>query len=294
MASDQLLRFVFDGTDVRGEIITLEQSYQGVLATGNYPAAIAALLGETLAAAGLLSATMKFDGILTLQARGDGALSLLMADCTRQHQLRGIARLRPDTHWAELAAGPGDLRQLLGQAHLAITIDPANGERYQGIVPLESATLAGCIEAYFRQSEQLPTRLWLFADGTRAGGLLLQGLPLQQQSQEQRDLYWQHLAVLGDTLTSEEFLAADSQTILTRLFHQEQVRLFDPTAMAFACSCSRDRTAAMLASLGEAEVRQLLAEQGLVDVQCQFCDQQYRFDGVEVDAIFNPEIKTLH
>ncbi|MFA5494489.1 MAG: Hsp33 family molecular chaperone HslO, partial [Porticoccaceae bacterium] len=170
--NDQLHRFIFDNSDVRGEIVSLADSYQNVLDNGNYPTLINELLGELLAAAGLLSATLKFDGVITLQARGDGDLTLLMADCTRHNALRGIARL------AE-GADPEvrDLRQLLGNGHLAITIDPADGERYQGIVPLEKETLNACLEDYFNLSEQLPTRLWLFADGQRAGGLLLQALP---------------------------------------------------------------------------------------------------------------------
>lgn len=289
MADNDLLhRFIFDNSDVRGEIISLTNSYQRVLANGEYPATIGPLLGEMLAAAGLLSATMKFDGVLTLQARGEGELSLLMADCTRHDSLRGIARLRPGTH-----PNTEDFRQLLGGGHLAITIDPADGERYQGIVPLEKDRLNQCLEDYFNLSEQLPTRLWLFADGHRAGGLLLQALPQRVQPREDRDAYWQHLCTLADTLTAEEMLSLDTVTVLTRLFHQEQLRLFDPRPMQFACSCSEARTADMLLSLGWEEVQSVLAEQGRVDVQCQFCHQRYSFDGPRIDALFAPN-HTLH
>ena len=289
MSNDKLLRFIFDHSDVRGEIISLEKSYGEILRNGDYPEPISTLLGEMVAAVGLLSATLKFDGILTLQARGEGELSLIMADCTRQHLLRGIAQLSPGA-----TPSSGNLGELLGKGHLAITIDPAKGERYQGIVPLESATLSGCIEQYFNQSEQLPTRLWLFADGDRCGGLLLQALPLQTQTAEERDAYWQHLGILADTLKCEEFLSHDSETLLSRLFHQEQVRLFEPTDMAFGCSCSRDRTASMLKSMGEAEARSIIEEQGLIEIQCQFCHQQYRFDSSQINDIFSIENKTLH
>lgn len=286
--NDQLHRFIFDNSDVRGEIISLSDSYRSVLANGNYPHAINRLLGELLAATGLLSATMKFEGIFSLQARGDGDVSLLMADCTRQNALRGIARLRDGANPVAT-----ELNQLLGNGHLAITIDPAEGERYQGIVPLEKTTLNGCLEDYFTLSEQLPTRLWLFADGSRAGGLLLQALPLQTQTREQRDDYWQHLCILADTLSDEEMLSLDNPTILKRLFHQENLRLFEPRSLQFACSCSENRTGNMLITLGRDEVQSILDEQGKVEVQCQFCHQQYQFDQTQVDALFAPQ-RTLH
>ncbi|MCK9563997.1 MAG: Hsp33 family molecular chaperone HslO [Bacteroidales bacterium] len=289
MADDDLLhRFIFDNSDVRGEIISLSDSYSNVLANGNYPEAINRLLGELLAAAGLLSATMKFDGVFSLQARGDGDLNLLMADCTRQNSLRGIARVRDGA-----TPTSTELASLLGTGHLTITIDPAEGERYQGIVPLEKGTLNGCLEDYFELSEQLPTRLWLFADGQRAAGLLLQALPLQTQSQEQRDSYWQHLCVLADTLTGEEMLSLDNTTILNRLFHQESLRLFESRPLQFACSCSESRTGNMLVSLGRDEVQAILDEQGKVSVQCQFCHQQYLFDQEQVDVLFAPQ-RILH
>lgn len=287
--TDQLIRFLFEGTDIRGEIITLEKSYQQVLQNGNYPLPVQSLLGQMLAAAGLLSATMKFDGIFTLQARGDGDLSLVMADCTRQHLLRGIAKLLP-------GASPDttNIRELLGEGYLAITVDPAKGERYQGIVPLEGENLASCLENYFSQSEQLPTRLWLYADGSRAGGLLIQALPQQLQTLTQREDFWQHLCVLADTVQADEFLSTDTETLLVRLFHEESVRLFPATEMEFACSCSRTRTGEMLASLGAEELRSLIEEKGIIEVLCEFCHQQYHFDGGQIDALFNGTVKTLH
>ena len=288
-ATDQLQRFIFDGTDVRGEIIRLEKSYQQVLENGNYPPIIAQLMGEMLAATGLLSATMKFDGIFTLQARGQGDLTLIMSDCTRQHLLRGIARLQPGANPVSRHIG-----ELLGSGHLAITVDPAQGERYQGIVPLEGASLAQCLQDYFQQSEQLPTALWLFADGASAGGLLLQALPTQLQTLEERDQYWRHLSILADTLSAAEFLGTDINTLLLRLFHEEDLRLFEPSAMEFGCSCSQARTARMLSSLGEAEVQAIIAELGTVEVKCEFCNQEYRFDPSQVEEIFNSDFKTLH
>lgn len=289
MSNDRLQRFIFADSDVRGEIITLEESYQRILANGSYPETINCLLGEMTAAAGLLSATMKFDGVLTLHARGDGDLSMIMAECTRQHMLRAIATLKPEANPTAC-----DLGKLLGHGHLAITIDPARGERYQGIVPLEYAKLSTCIEEYFDKSEQLPTRLWLFCDGVKAGGLLIQALPLHAQSQDERDDYWQHLCVLADTLTTTEFLAESPESILTRLFHQEEARLFPAESLEFGCTCSDSRTSDMLRTLGESAVREILQEEGEVAIQCQFCHQQYRFDKPRIDEIFSSRIKTLH
>jgi molecular chaperone Hsp33 len=289
MPQDQLQRFIFDQTDVRGEIVSLQQSYADVLAHGSYPDVVRTLMGEVLAATSLLSATMKFDGVFTLQARGEGDLTILMADCTRQHMLRGIAKLQP-------GANPTtrNLTELIGDGILTITTDPIRGERYQGIVPLESPRLSHCLEAYFQQSEQLPTRLWLFADGQRAGGMLLQALPAQLQSTEERDQYFQHLCILADTLHGDEFLSTPPNQLLTRLFHQENARVFEPTNLSFGCSCSRERTLQMLSQLGEAEAREILAEHGEIEVQCEFCFQQYRFDETAVSELFGSKNKTLH
>ncbi|MGS2724619.1 Hsp33 family molecular chaperone HslO [Porticoccus sp. GXU_MW_L64] len=291
--SDKLQRFVFDHCDIRGEIITLEQSYQAVLQTGQYPRAVQQLLGEFLAAAGLLSATLKFDGVITIQARGDGPLKLIVADCTRHHNLRAVAELNSD----DLSGANPDeysLAELIGNGQLAITIDPSRGERYQGIVPLEQPTLAGCLEHYFQQSEQLPTRLWLNANGQRAAGLFLQALPQQTASEEQNQQQWQHLTQLAETISPQEQLQLAHQDQLYRLFHQDAVRLFDTTDLQFACSCSQQRTAQMLVKMGREELHSILAEQGRIEVNCHFCNQQYRFDGNDINQLFSGEPPTIH
>ena len=154
---DKLQGFIFDQFDIRGEILTLKQSYGEAIARGNYPQLIKHLLGEFMAAAGMLSATLKFDGVLTLQAQGPGPLSMIMADCTRHHNLRAIASF--DRAYDFNTDEP--LAALVGMGTLSLTIDPSNGERYQGIVPLESENLANCLEDYFTRSEQLRTRIWL-------------------------------------------------------------------------------------------------------------------------------------
>lgn len=281
--SDNTQRFLFDDTDVRGEMVSLGESYTHVLAKHPYPEPVAQLLGEILAAAALLVGTLKFDGLLVLQARSSGAVPLLMVECSSEREIRGIAR-----YHAEQISPGADLQQLMPEGVLTLTVDPRQGQRYQGIVTLEGANLAECLSTYFANSEQLPTRFWLNADGRNARGLLLQALPADRQKDpEARAASWQHLTTLADTLTAEELLGLDNETVLHRLFHEETVRLFDPRPLRFHCSCSRERSANALVSLGQADAEALVEEQGgAVVIDCQFCNQRYRFDAADVAQLF--------
>jgi molecular chaperone Hsp33 len=276
--SDTILRFIFDATDIRGEWVQLEHSYRDTLANHHYPPAVRNLIGEFLAGVSLLGATLKFAGSVILQARSDGEIPLIMAEATSQQELRAIV------HGAEHATSD-DFQSLLGAGTLTITIDPSGGQRYQGIVPLDGDCLAACLESYFRQSEQLPTRVWLAADGRRAGGLFLQELPSRVEP-EQRAQQWQHLSALAATVRAEELLELPGETLLHRLFHQEQLRLLQADALQFRCSCSQSRTEGMLISLGRDELEQILAEQGIIKVNCEFCNQLYQFDAAAIAALF--------
>ncbi|OUS12393.1 hypothetical protein A9Q89_05765 [Gammaproteobacteria bacterium 53_120_T64] len=297
--NDVLQRFLFEQSDVRGEIVSLQDSYQAVLANHRrsdqeIPAAIDTLLGEFLSAAALLSATLKFDGIITLQAKpkNKGALELIMADSTRHNNLRAVARY--DASNAPSDDQACDFRSLLDGGYLLITIDPAKGERYQSVIAIEHDSLSECLNTYFQQSEQLPTRIWLAADENRAGGLLLQALPVQLQSLEQRSELWQHLTLLVDTLKVDEQVTLSHRQQLHRLFHQEELQLFEPTALQFSCSCSRARTASMLISLGEKEIQTMLDEQTRIDVGCEFCHYVYQFNAEQAARLFSTEPPTLH
>ena len=276
-------RFLFDETDVRGELATLDRSYAEVLAKHPYPEPVAQLLGEMLAAAALLCGTLKFEGLLVLQARSSGPIPLLMVECSSEREVRGIARY--DESGIDAAAA---LTELMPDGVLTLTIDPRHGQRYQGIVPLEGANLADCLSGYFATSEQLPTRFWLNADGRRARGLLLQQLPPARIKDAQaRQDSWEHVVTLADTLTAEELLGLDNEVILHRLFHEETVRLFDEQGVAFNCSCSRDRAANALISMGRPDVESLLDEQqGRIRVDCQFCNEQQVFDAADIAQIF--------
>ena len=282
--SDFTQRFLFDDSDVRGELTSLEQSYAHVLAKHTYPAQVAQLLGELLAAATLLVGTLKFDGLLVLQASSSGAVPLLMVECSSDREVRAIARY----HEEQLVEG-ASLRELMPDGALALTVDPRQGQRYQGIVALDGDSLAECLTDYFVNSEQLPTRFWLYADGSRyARGLLLQALPAERlREPEERAASWQHLTTLADTLKAEEMFGLDNQTVLHRLYHEEAVRLFEPQSLAFRCSCSRERSLNALASLGQQDAEELLQENaGEVVIDCQFCNQHYVFDAADITQLF--------
>jgi molecular chaperone Hsp33 len=176
---------------------------------------------------------------------------------------------------------------LLGQARLVLTAESPSGERYQGIVPVEGGDVANAVEGYFVQSEQLPTRLWLAADSEHAAGLFLQRLPQTQDDDE----HWERACMLADTLKDEELLKLDAQELLHRLFHEEDLRLFEPEPVAFRCGCSRERVGATLVSLGEGEVAQMLEEMGTIEVDCEFCNAHYAFDTVDAAALFSANSK---
>ena len=277
---DLLQRFIFDTTDIRGELTRLQKSYQDALGSHQYPEVVAHLLGEFLAAAALLSATLKFEGSLTLQARSDGEIPLIMAEVNSENHLRAIARNAD-------GATSSDFKQLLARGQLSITIDPKQGNRYQGIVPLEGDNLAQCLETYFQQSEQLSTRIWLHSDGQRAAGMMLQELPANQTlDPDERQQNWQHMSKLAETLSEAELLDLPFKQLLYRLYHQEQVRLFDADSLQFKCRCSHSRTLSALRTLGEQELREILAEQGSIDINCEFCHQHYHFEDNDIKTLF--------
>jgi len=269
---DRLYRFLFEALDLRGELVRLDAGWQAALARNTYPPEIATLLGEGLASAVLLSATIKFEGSLILQLQSDGRLSSLVAQATHERTFRGIARWREGDEATPALAG----------GHLALTIIPKAGNRVQGIVSLPSAGLTAALEEYFARSEQLPTRLWLAADGNSAAGLLLQALPGKHGDAED----WERIVTLAETVTPGEMLNLPPEQLLYRLFHQEQVRLFDPEPVSFRCSCSRERIADTLRGLGRHEVEDILREHGLVEATCEFCGHHYAFDTVDVAELF--------
>lgn len=282
--SDRLTRFLLPHAGVRGVRVHLRDTWAQIATrTDEVPADAATLLGEAAAAAALFTAHVKVDGRLSVQLRGEGALRTLFAECTADGTLRGIVRL------AEGAQSvPRDLRQAGPGATLAITIENrgiGRGEpvRYQGLVELASASLSGAFEDYFRQSEQLPTRILLAADGSSAAGLMLQQLPGVDGDADG----WNRASTLFDTLTPAELLAWEGDTLLHRLFHEETPESMGGRALRFGCSCSRERVAAVLQALGRGEAdAAVVAGNGAATVRCEFCGQTYDFEQSDVDALF--------
>ena len=281
--TDFTQRFIFDNSDTRGELASLDHSYAEVLAKHAYPEPVQQLLGELMAAAALLVGSLKFDGLMSLQARSDGPVPLLMIECTSDREIRGLARFN-----AEQITPDATLADLMLNGVLAITIDPAVGKRYQGIVDLDGKTLSDCFTNYFVMSHQVPTRFWLAADGKRARGMLLQQLPAEViKDEDDRAESWQRLNMLGDTLKVEELLGLDNETILVRLFHEEELRVFPDELIEFKCSCSRERSGNALTSLGHDDALNLVAEHdGHIEIDCQFCNERYLFDAAYVDQLF--------
>lgn len=270
--SDQVQRFLFDQTAVRGELVHLQQSYYEVLDRHDYPVAVEQQLGQLLAAAALLTATIKLEGTLSLEVRSQGQVTLMMAECNTGaqggDQLRAIARYNGEPQG-------NSLQELTQGGQLVITLDPTQGKRYQGIVSLDKENLALCLEGYFANSEQLPTRIWLEATDQKAAGLLLQQLP-DDASNTDPDA-WNRLTHLAATVQQEELLDLEPLTLLHRLYHEESLRVFPPHHLKFGCTCSRERTSEAIASLGETELQAILEEQGKIETQCHFCNTVYTF-----------------
>ena len=283
--SDQLHRFIFRDEHVRGETVQLSNSINTLLETTQYPTPIRNLLAKMASAAALLSATLKFEGEISLQVQGKGPVSYAVLSATHELTFRGVAR------WDEsLDNLPDSFDALCAESVLVITLSPNEGERYQGVVALDKPTLAECIENYFAQSEQLLTRVYLFSDAmtegqARAGGLLLQVMPESSEATSAKDAdSFHHFATLADTLTEEESLSLPVQTLLHRLYHEHDIELFDGKPVSYACTCSRERSAAALQHVEKQELLSIIDAEGAVTMNCQYCNKVYSFDAIDVEA----------
>ena len=292
--ADTLRRFVFERYPFRGQLVHLGSAWAAMMEHHDYPAQVRDSLGEAVVAAALLASTLKFDGLLSLQLRGEGPMHLMLVECTDGLAMRAVARFRdvPDTR---------DLRELSGNGTLTVTVESGGGaNRYQGIVPLAGGSMADCLRAYFEQSEQLPTRLWLRADGDSASGLLLQRLPVTSRpagvtesgaggiAEHEIEDAWRRVQLVADTVTADELANLEDRELLRRLFAEDDVRMFQSAPVFFRCRCSRERVEHMLRALGQDEVDSIVAEFGQVEVRCEFCSRAYRFDAVDATALFTP------
>ncbi|KAF1048094.1 Hsp33 family molecular chaperone HslO [Xylophilus sp.] len=305
----ELHKFLFDGLPVRGMLVRLTGAWAEILrrraantATGAYAVPVRELLGEMTAAGVLMQGSIQFDGALVMQIFGDGPVKVAVAEVQPDLSLRATATL---VGGVPEAAALGDLINAHGRGRCAMTLDPRDKlpgrQAYQSMVPLVDAdgrrlqNFGAMVEHYLRQSEQLDTRIVLAADDHVAAGLLVQRMPLEGQANlgggsEEADEHFNRIATLAASLTREELLTLDADTILRRLFWEEKLVRFEPRAGIhgphFACTCSRERVAAMIRGLGREEADSIVAERGDIEVGCEFCGAQYRFDAVDAQQIF--------
>ena len=310
---DELHKFLFEGLPVRGMLVRLGPSWREVQARheqqGAYPAPVRTLLGEMAAAATLMQANIKFDGALVLQVFGDGPVKVAVVEAQPDLSYRATAKVVGAVDDADRL---GAMVNVHGKGRCAITLDPKDrsggAQPYQGIVALHGddgaplQAIADVLEHYMLQSEQLDTRLMLAASDEVAAGLLIQRLPVEGEGNLERERRedeiglneaFNRIAHLASTVSRDELLTLDADTLLRRLFWEEDVRRFEPLAPRFACTCSRERVRAMLQSLGREEVEGIIAEQGRVEIGCDFCGTQYHFDAVDVGELFTPAADRL-
>ncbi len=309
----ELHKFLFDGLPVRGCIVRLTDAWAEILArrhantsTGDWPPPVTELLGEMAAAGVLMQSNIKFNGALVLQIFGDGPVKIAVAEVQPDLGLRATAKVVGSV---DLNARLPDLVNVGNKGRCVVTLDPKEkfpGQQpYQGVVPLHGdrgekiQKLSEVLEHYMLQSEQLDTTLVLAADGQVAAGLLIQRLPVAGEgnlagsmvSKENEDEIgvnedYNRISILAATLKREELLELDVDTVLQRLFWEERVLRFEPQTPRFACTCSRDRVSQMIRGLGREEADSILVERGEIEVGCDFCGQQYRFDPVDAAQIF--------
>lgn len=274
--NDSLQRFMFEKTAVRGEIVRLHNSYQTILQQQTYNEYVGNWLGEALCAAALLSATIKFDGVLIFQVQGDGPLKTLLAHSDNELHIRGLAQTRSEKI-------PANFATAVGKGHLVITLKTNEGPGYQGVVDLSTKSLATAVEDYFHQSEQLATFLFLAADGNCAAGLLLQNMPMQTDTLY--DNFWDHITQLAQTLTATELLSLPNQTLLHRLYHEEDILLFEQEHISFRCTCSPEKCEVALKAVPADEIQELLDTHKKIIVTCEFCNHPYDFDAIDVARV---------
>ena len=296
-SADSLHHFLFEDrlnkpTPIRGNLVHLNQTFQLAMQHQHLPNALKIALGELMAASALLSATLKMEGALVLQLQSKGALKLLVVECSQSFNF-GL-KMRATAKWDEAQTDVIQKRNfidLIQHGQFVITLDPSIGEAYQGIVPIEGSTIAEMLQNYMLRSQQIDTSLWLHCDGETASGMLLQKLPNNAEmnyANEDHDA-WNRINILADTVINDELQNLPAETLLTRLFSEEDVRLFEPKPTQFSCSCSKTKVGNMLRLLGADEVNGMLAELGNIEVNCDFCNKRYTFDSIDAaQAMLDP------
>lgn len=277
------MRFLFDQVPVRGIHIRLDEVWQHIRGQKNYPKAIENALGQLLAAGVLLASNLKFEGDLILQVQGKGILKMLVVEASSEQTCRATAR------WDENAQVDDDmsLQSLLGEGGVFVmTIQAKDADPWQGVVALEGDSIADMLMRYMQQSEQLDTFIRLAADENTSSGLLIQRLPEENVEEDA----WQTISALAETTSNEELLQLQAEEMLYRLFHEYPLRVFEAENIEFACTCSHEKVSNMLLLLGGEEIGNILAEEGSVEINCDFCQQKYVFDEEDAQKLFGVDL----
>ncbi|NVJ64865.1 MAG: Hsp33 family molecular chaperone HslO [Gammaproteobacteria bacterium] len=292
--SDQIQRFSFAQLPIRGEIVSLDKSIDIICDQHQYPQEVRHLLAEALAACCLLADIIKIEGRVALQLQSSSIVKLLLVECNHRGHIRGLLHINEElSHLINDQAF--DFKQWTANGQLAITIEPDKGQRYQGVVPLDKNSLAECLEDYFNLSEQLPTHIKIFADHHRAFGIFVQTLPQAADSSignEESQQAFEHVTALTETIKPEEAFELSHQELLYRLFHQDEVSIYPEKKLQFQCSCSRERNMAALTTLDPAELMGLIAEQGEIEMVCDFCSNKEIFDRQQIMDLLTAEADT--
>ncbi|KTC92030.1 Hsp33 family molecular chaperone HslO [Legionella cincinnatiensis] len=277
--SDTLQRFIFEHANIRGEIVHIEDTYQTIMSQRNYPPMVKNLLGEALVSCLLLASSIKFQGSLNLQFQGDKRLPLLLVQCDHELNVRAFAQFIENLETKEYA-------NAFLEGQMVLTINQNNQTNaYQSMVPIQSTSMSENLMNYFAQSEQVSTRVWLAVNESAAAGMLLQLMP--GQDTQHREQFWEYAVQLGQTVSEHELLTLDNEILLYRLYHETEIRIFERRETRFKCRCSLDKMKQVLTVLGEEDANELLKEQGEVAIRCDFCNQKYTFDPIDITMLFH-------
>lgn len=279
MRKDCIQNFMFKDRFVRGSFVCLDESYQTIINQHHYPPLLGKILGEALLGACLISPFFKIPGKVTLQFQGEGDLRLLTARITSDYKIRGLIRSEPHL------VSDVNLQHALNEGQLSLTYEPDMGQPYQSYIPIEQPSVARALQDYFMRSEQLSTAFFLATTEERAVGIMFQVLPSVIQDKAYQD--FEHCKVLAETLKDEELLNLDLETILHRLFSEDDIMIYAEKPIEFGCNCSRDRMERIVINLGEEEAQSILAEFGFIEVVCEFCGQGHQFDEGDISSLFS-------
>ena len=277
--TDTLQRFLFEDASIRGEIAHLNTVFTSIINQRVYPPMVKTLLGEAMIACLLLAGSIKLEGELSLQFQGDKRLPLLLVQCDNQLRMRAFAKFGE-------SLTDEDYSEAFLDGKMVLTINQYNQtQAWQSVVPIQTLSMSDNLMHYFAQSEQISTRVWLAVGDTGAAGMLLQLMPGQDSAH--REQFWEYAIVLGQTVSERELLHLDNQILLHRLYHETQVRIFEGRPVCFQCRCTPEKMKQVLTILGEEDSKQLLSEQGKVEITCDFCNSHYSFDPIDIAMMFH-------